>query len=400
MKIVEINGTNYSSTGNIAINIAKTARENGFGVFTCCKKSKKSQEYKYDNQIYIGSRFERILSEQLGAITGYKDSFNIIGTKKFINKLKQIKPDLVHLHIMHDTYLNIKMLFKYLKQANIPVVWTFHDCYAFTGQCAYFDSCKCNKWKTGCHDCPQLHRYPESYLFDRTNKLWNKKKELFNSISNLTIVTPSKWLKGYVEESFLSGKDVQVINNGINLNTFKPTESNFRKEYNLENKKIVLGVGYIWSKRKGIDDFIELSKRLSDEYQIVLVGTNDEVDKMLPSNVLSIHRTYNQEELVKIYSTADLLLNPTYEDNFPTVNLEALACGTPVLTYETGGSPEAINEKCGSVVEKGDIDSLQKEIERICNKKPYSVEDCVNQARNFDMNNKFKEYIDLFNSLI
>lgn len=400
MKIIEINGTNYSSTGNIALNIAKTARSKGFEVFTCCKDSKKSREFNYDNQIYIGNRLERIISEQLSSITGYKDSFNFFGTRRFINKLKTLKPNLIHLHIMHDSFINMKMFFNYLKETNIPVVWTFHDNYAITGQCAYFDSCKCEKWKQGCNNCPQLKRYPESYFFDRTNYLWNKKNDLFNSLNNLTIVTPSNWLANNVKESFLKDKTVKVINNGINLDTFKPTESNIRKEYDLVGKKIVLGVGYIWSKRKGIDDFIELSKRLSDEYQVVLVGTNDEIDKRLPKNILSIHRTYNQEELVKIYSCADVFVNPTYEDNLPTVNIEALACGTPVITYNTGGSPEIINNQCGSVIEKGNIDSLANEIIRVCTKKPYSINDCINQARHFDMNDKFNEYTELFNTLI
>lgn len=399
MKIVEINGTNYASTGNIAINIAKTARENGFEVFTCCKNSKKSKEYSYDNQIYIGYRFERVISEMLSYLTGCKDSYNYFGTKKFIKQLKQIKPDLIHLHIMHDTYINIPMFFKYLKEASIPVVWTFHDCYAITGQCVYFNSIKCDKWKTGCKNCPQLKRYPNS-LIDRTKQLWNKKMKLFNGVDNLTIATPSIWMADLVKQSYLKDRNVEVINNGIDLDKFKPIESDFREKYNLQNKKLVLGVGYIWNKRKGIDDFIELSKRLDDSYKIILVGTNDEVDKRLPSNILSIHRTYNQEELIKIYSTADVFVNPTYEDNFPTVNLEALACGAPVVTYKTGGSPESINDKCGSIVEKGDIDNLQKQIEFICTKKPCSKLDCITQARNYDMNDKYLEYIKLFKSLI
>lgn len=399
MKIVEINGTNYASTGNIALNIAKTARKNGFEVFTCCKNSKKSKEYKYNNQIYIGSRLERVLSEQLATITGNKDSYNYFGTRKFIKQLKQIKPDLIHMHIMHDTYINISMFFKYLYETNTPIVWTCHDCYAITGQCVYFDAVKCGKWKTGCKNCPQLKRYPNTFV-DKTDKLWNKKKELFNSIKNMTIVTPSEWMADLVKQSYLNKKDIKVINNGIDLDKFKPTDSSFRKKYNLENKKIILGVGYIWNNRKGINDFIELSKRLSSDYQIVLVGTNDEVDKKLPSNIISIHRTFNQEELIEIYSAADVFVNPTYEDNFPTVNIEALACGTPVITYKIGGSAEPINDKCGSVVEKGNIDNLQKQIETVCTKKPYSRQDCISQARHYDMNDKYFEYIELFNDLL
>lgn len=400
MKIVEINGNNYASVGNIMLNIAKNARNQGFEVFTCCKNSRKSQEFHYDNQIYIGTRLERVISEYLANITGYSGSFNYIGTKLFINKLKKIKPDLIHLHVMHDTYINLSMLFKYIKDNNIPVVWTFHDCWPFTGKCPHFEARVCYKWEKGCYNCPQIKNYPQSFFFDRSKYLWNKKKELFTSIDNLTVVTPSMWLKNYVEKSFFNKYRVDVINNGINLDIFKPIESDFRDKNNLNDKYIILGVGYNWTKYKGLNTFIELSSRLSSKYQIVLVGTNDEIDKLLPSNIISIHRTYNQEELAKLYSTADLFVNPTLVDNFPTVNIEALACGTPVLTYNTGGSPEIIDETCGDVVEKSDIDALLKQIENICENHKYNKEACLTRASKFDMNDKFNDYVDLYKEIL
>ena len=400
MKIVEINGTNYSSTGNIMLNIAKQARKQGFEVFTCCKNSRKSQQFKYDNQIIIGSRYERLISEQLAAISGLSGSFNYFSTKSFIKKLEEIKPDLVHLHIMHDTYINLNILFNYLSKNNIPVIWTFHDCWAFTGKCPYFEIDNCDKWKNGCYDCPQIRKYPESYLFDKSKYLWNKKNKLFNSINNLTIVTPSMWLANYAKESFLKNHDIRVINNGINLNIFKPTDSDFRIKNNIENKFLILGVGYNWSPRKGLDSFIELSMRLDDRFKIILVGTNDKIDESLPKNIISIHRTYNQEELVKIYSACDLFVNPTLEDNFPTVNIESLACGTPVLTYKTGGSPEIIDDKCGSVVQKGNIDSLEKEIIRIYKEKPYSRQDCINRAKCFNAEDRFDDYVKLYKEVL
>lgn len=394
--IVEINGTNYSSTGNIASNIAKVARKSDFTVFTCCKNSKKSQQFKYDNQIYIGTRVERIISEQLSALTGYSGYFNIFGTYSFIKKLKQIKPDLIHMHIMHDTYVNLPMLFKYIKKNNIPVVWTFHDCWAITGKCPYFERCNCDKWKKGCFDCPQIKMYPESYYFDRSKFLWNKKKELFTSIKDLTIVTPTKWLANYVKQSYLKENAIKVINNGIDLDKFKPIESNFRNKYQLEDKYIVSGVAYNWASRKGLDTFIELANKLDSNYQIILVGTNDEIDKKLPNNIISIHRTYNQEELIKIYSASDVFVNPTLEDNLPTVNIESLACGTPVITYKTGGSPEIIDETCGSVVEQNDIETLTKEIIRVCEESPYSKQNCMNRAKAFNSIDRYNEYVNLY----
>ena len=399
MKIVEINGTNYSSTGNIALNIAKKAREEGFEVYTCCKNSLKSGQFKYDNQIVIGSRYERLISEQLAQLSGLSGSFNWLGTRQFINKLEEIKPDLVHLHIMHDTYINLEMLFKYLSRNKIPVVWTFHDCWAFTGKCPYSEMDKCDKWKSGCYKCPQIKKYPESYFMDMTKPLWRKKNRMFNSIENLTIVTPSEWLSDYVKESFLKSHDLRVINNGINLDVFKPVQSDFRKKYNVEDKCLLLGVGYNWSPRKGLDSFIELSKRLDDRFRIVLVGTNDKIDEILPDNIISIHRTYNQEELVEIYSSCDLFVNPTMEENFPTVNIEAIACGLPVITYKTGGSPEIIDETCGKVVEKGDIDELYEGIMDIY-KHPFDKNCCLKRSQLYNMNDKFEEYVKLYKEIL
>ena len=399
MNIVEINGTNYSSTGNIALNIAKKAREEGSEVYTCCKNSLKSSQFRYDNQIVIGSRYERLISEQLAQLSGLSGSFNWIGTKEFIKKLKEIRPDLVHLHIMHDSYINLEMLFKYLNLNKIPVVWTFHDCWAFTGKCPYFEMDGCDKWKRGCYKCPQIKKYPESYFMDMTKYLWNKKNRMFNSIDNLTIVTPSKWLSSYARESFLKGHDIRVINNGINLDIFKPVKGDFRKKYGIEDKYLLLGVGYNWSPRKGLDSFIELSKRLDERFRIVLVGTNDKIDEILPDNIISIHRTYNQAELVEIYSSCDLFVNPTMEENFPTVNIESIACGLPVITYNTGGSPEIIDETCGRVVEKGNIDKLYEGIMDIYSN-PFDKSACLKRSQLYNMNDKFAEYVELYKEIL
>jgi glycosyltransferase involved in cell wall biosynthesis len=285
------------------------------------------------------------------------------------------------------------MLFTYFKKRKTKLIWTFHDCWTFTGYCTYFDIVKCNKWEKKCEKCVQKSSY--SWFFDRSKKLFEKKKVLFEGL-DLTIVTPSKWLANMVGQSFLRDYPVNILYNGINLDVFKPFESDFRKKRNLENKNILLGVAFDWGKRKGLDVFIELAKRLSDDYKIILVGTDDKVDKLLPDNIISIHRTQNQHELAEIYSAADVFVNPTREENYPTVNMEALACGTPVLTFRTGGSPEMLDETCGSVVDCDDIDALEKEIIRICTEKPYSKEACINKAKEFDQNERFKEYLNLY----
>ena len=398
--ILEINSINYSSTGNITLNIAKTARKEGYKVYTSCKYSRVGAKFQYEDQIYIGSRLERVICEELAYITGLKDHFNIIGTYKFLKKIDEIKPDLIHLHSLTDTYINLNMLFKYIRKHKIPVVWTFHDAWAMTGQCFVFETIGCRKWIEGCGHCPQLQEKPASLFLDNTSYLWHKKKKMFTSIPNMTIVTPSNWLKDLVKQSFFKDYPVKVINNGINLDLFKPEESDFREKNNIQNSFIILGVAARWPMRKGLDVFIRLAKELPDKFKIVMVGTNEETDKLLPENILSIHKTFNQQQLVEIYTAADLFITPTREDNFPTVNIEALACGTPVLTYRTGGSPEIINEKCGSVVEKNDYEAFKNEIIRIEKERPYSKQDCIDRAKEFDMNKKFSEYTELFKQIL
>jgi len=397
--IVQINSTNYASTGNIMLNIAAEARKEGYKVYTSCKKSRESLKHHNPDNIYIGFWFERVISERLAYFTGLRDHFNFFGTIQFINKLKQIKPDLIHIHTLHDTFINSRMLFNYIKQNNIPVIWTFHDCCSFTGQCPYFDIAKCDKWIDGCHNCPQLNITPKS-LLDTTNNIWHKKKKWFTDNTNVTIITPSIWLSRLVHKSFFKNSTVRVINNGINLDIFKPTDSTLKEKYNLIDKYIVLGVSNRWSYRKGVDEFIKLAKMLPENYQIVLVGTNDEIDKDLPSNIVSIHRTYNQEELVKLYSIADVFVNPTREENFPTVNIEALACGAPVITYETGGSPEIIDKTCGLSIKQDDINSLKDTIIKVCETKPFKKQACVKHTQKYSMNERFKEYVDLYKEIV
>ena len=397
--IVEINNNNYGSTGNIMLNIAKCAREKGYNVYTACKNSKAAQRFTYANHIYIGSWLDRVLSERLAYITGLKDHFNIVNTKSFIKKLDEIKPDIIHIHNLHDSYINLAMFVNYINKNNIPVIWTLHDCWAFTGQCTYFDIVGCSKWEKECFNCPLIHQYPDT-LIDKTKKLFIEKKELLSSINNLTIVTPSSWLADLVKKSFLTNKNIKVINNGINLNIFKPINSDIREKYSINRKYIILGVSTGWSKRKGLDTFVELSKNLTDDYQIVLVGTNETIDKNLPNNIVSIHKTYDQNELAELYSAANVFVNPTMEENFPTVNIESIACGTPVITYDTGGSKEMLNNKCSSVIEKGNINKLKQEIISVCENNKYKSDDCAKQSKQYDMNDKFKEYVELYNKVL
>ena len=379
------------------LQIAAEARKQGHEVYTCCPKSRSNLKKKVDHQILIGNIFSRNLHIKLAKLTGYNGCFSILSTWNCLRKIKKISPDLIHLHNLHNCYINLPMLFKFIKKYNIRVIWTLHDCWSFTGQCPHFTLAKCEKWKIGCYECQSYREYPQSRV-DKTQKMWKLKKKWFTGINNMTIVTPSQWLADLVKQSFLKDYPVQVINNGIDLETFKPISSDFRQRYNIsESQYVLLGVAFGWGKRKGLDVFVELSKRLDDkQYKIVLVGTDYSVDKMLPKNIISIHRTQNQTELAEIYSVADLFVNPTREENYPTVNMESIACGTPVLTFRTGGSSEILDDKTGYVVDAVDIDDLEKQIVCICTKQVFSEDDCLERAMKFANNIKFQEYINLY----
>lgn len=318
-------------------------------------------------------------------------------TEQFIQAIDEYNPDLIQLHILHGYYINLEVLFDYIKSKKIPVVWTFHDCWAFTGHCPYFDLVKCERWKTGCYDCPQKKHHPASWLLDNSKSNWNRKRELYGNYDKLTIVTPSIWLANLVKESFLSSRNILVINNGINLDNFYiRTNSNIKSKYKLENKRIVLGVSSSWAISKGLNDFIELAKVLDNQYQIVLVGlTRDQITK-LPSNIVGLARTDSVEELAELYSIADVFVNPTYEDNYPTTNLESIACGTPVVTYNTGGSVEAIEQTgYGSIVAQGNLNELALEIIKLSTMKKERI--------NLDFCNeriKFYEYVQLYKKIL
>lgn len=399
MKTVLINSCNFGSTGNIMLEIAETAENGGYTAAVCYPQSRDNSRKQKEKDFVIGTRFSRNIHLMLAEITGLNGCFSYFSTLKLLKKLDKLKPDIIHLHNLHNCYINLSLLFKYIKKHNIKTVWTLHDCWAFTGHCPHFDMIGCDKWKTGCYSCPQYKEYPKS-LFDNSKYMYRLKKKWFTDIKDMTIVTPSEWLASLVKESYLKDYPVKVINNGIDLNVFKPTESDFREKYALENKYIVLGVAFGWGKRKGLDVFIELAKRLDKgKYKIVLVGTDDNIDKLLPDNIISIHRTQNQTELAEIYTAADVFANPTREENYPTVNMESVACGTPVVTFNIGGSPEMLDETCGAAVAKDDNDAMYNEIIRICEAKPYSMEACIKKAKGFDKNEKFGEYIRLYEVL-
>lgn len=358
MKILQINSVSgIGSTGKIVTDISKVVQKKGHECLIAYGRDNKTIDGV--NNIRIGNKIDVYIHTLYSRITDKTGFASKRVTKTFINNVDTFyKPDIIHLHNIHGYYINIEILFNYLKFRNIPVVWTLHDCWAFTGHCAYNDYIHCELWKTHCTNiCPQQRSYPKSLFISNAEINYKKKKELFTSINNLTIVTPSKWLSNLVKKSFFKEYSTRVINNGINLDIFRETQSDFRKKMKLGSKYIILGVANIWDKRKGFNDFIKLSEMIDDQCHIVLVGISDRQVRSIKNirNITGIKKTTNAKELAGLYSTADVFFNPTYEDNFPTVNLEALACGTPVITYDTGGSPECIQNENGVVVAQGSL---------------------------------------------
>ena len=283
-------------------------------------------------------------------------------TEKFIAWVKAYDPDVIHLHNLHGYYIHIGVLFDYLKKSGKKVFWTLHDCWAFTGHAAYCEAAGCERWITGCHSCPKLRDYPASVL-DRSAGNWAKKKKILSGLPDMTIITPSYWLAGLVSKSFLGQYSVEVIHNGVDLSVFRPgAGDDAGKRLGAGDRKIALGVAALWEERKGLNDLIRLSGMLNDQWCIVIVGVSDELKKELPESIIAVGRVSSPAELAKLYSAADVYVNPTYEDNYPTTNIEAIACGTPVLTYQTGGSGESA-ELFGRTVEKGNIEALKESIE-------------------------------------
>lgn len=278
-------------------------------------------------------------------------------TRRFLEEVKRYDPDVIWLHNVHGYYIHIGLLFDYLRTCGKKIYWTLHDCWSFTGHCAYFDFAQCDRWQTGCHHCPQKDTYPASLLLDNSKRNFDRKHKLFTGIPNLTIITPSRWLAGLVKQSILSEYPVEVVYNTVNTDVFKPAPSDFREKHGLADKRIVLGVAGVWEERKGMRDFVKLAERLEEPYQIVLVGVTPEQAKELPKNILALPRTSSAGELAAVYSAADVFVNPTYEDNLPTVNLEARACGTRIVCYDTGGCAETLGEG-DLLVPRGDLDGL------------------------------------------
>jgi len=402
MKVLQINTTvNTTSTGRITEEIGTNFIKQGHeSLIAYCKAGPGGSQSKVIRIGNLLDNYVHVIKTRLFDQHGFGSKR---ATKKLVKQIEREDPDVIGLHNLHGYYLNIDILFNYLKKVQKPVVWTFHDCWPFTGHCAFFDYVNCEKWKKECSECPLTSKYPASWFLDQSKSNFHKKRDLFTGIQKLKIITPSNWLKNLVQQSFLNEYETVVIHNGINLDQFRPVDcESVRNKYGLENKKIILGVASVWDRRKGLIYGRELATKLGNTFKIVLVGLDKKQIAKLPKSVIGIKRTENVKELAALYSSADVFLNPTLVDNFPTTNLEALACGTPVITFDTGGSPESINEHTGIVVEKGNSSKLLKAIHNITSRDPeINRTICRQRAEKlYNKEERFHDYINVYKKAV
>ncbi|MDD4566102.1 MAG: glycosyltransferase [Eubacteriales bacterium] len=403
MRLLQINSVaGIGSTGRIAADIQKTIQSFGYDGLIGYGRGKAPQGI---NAVHIGKTADNMLHAIKTRIFDKHGFGSKNCTKRFINDIKEYDPDIIQLHNIHGYYINIEVLFDFLKNSGIPVVWTLHDCWSFTGHCAHFEFAGCDRWKTGCHSCPQKQEYPVSLLLDNSKWNYNKKKKIFTSVENMTIVSPSCWLANYISQSYLQKYPTEVIHNGIDLSVFTPRyetlgqKEGLKSKYGCRNKFVILAVANVWTERKGLSFIKEMASDLDSDSIIVMLGVTEKQKMDLPPSILGITRTDRIDELAEIYCMADVYFNPTLEDTFPTTNLEALACGTPVVTFDTGGSKESVDETCGAVVAQGDLQQVRQAIQTIRDN-PDRKEACINKSKEFNKDEKYLEYMTLYEKIL
>lgn len=393
-----------TSTGRIMQEIGELAMQHGWRSCIAYSKGRDGIKSCQSEVIPVGNKWSTIWH---GLETRLFDRHGLASneaTRLFVKQIQELKPDVIHIHNIHGYFLNYQILFDFLAKSNIPVIWTVHDCWLYTGHCYYYSYAGCNKWQTGCGHCPQKKEFPASWLIDRSHQNYEDKKQAFTSLplDQLTIVPVSEWIREEMQYSFFRNNQFHVIHNGINTNIFNIyNPEQVKQKYGLNGKHILLGVASIWSREKGFDDCIQMADFLHPDEMLVLVGVRPEQQKKLKKNMLGIPRTENIHQLAELYAAADAFINPTWQDNYPTVNLEAIACGTPVVTYRTGGSIEAITDQTGFIVTQGNVQEMLEAARLISQRgKAYYQQPCRTYAlENFRKEDRYQDYLDLYDKL-
>lgn len=401
MKLLQINSTlGVGSTGRIVEDLGAFVVANvGESIVAFGRSARKSKS----KTLKIGSKLDQLNHLVQTRAFDTHGFHSKRATAKLLNQILEINPDVIHLHNLHGYYLNVELLFDFLKRYGKPVVWTLHDCWAFTGHCCYYERVGCDKWKTQCHTCPLSFLYPESIGLDNSKNNFIRKKASFQGLDNLTIVTVSTWLESQVKQSFLKEYPVQTIYNGIDMDVFKPKDQTYSKnKLGLSASKIILGVANEWSDGKGLRIFLEVAKFLDDDYQIVLIGLREKQIKSLPGNILGYQKTKNVEELVDFYDAADVFVSPSIAETFGMVVAEALACGTPCVVNDSSALPELVSPEVGEIVADLDPQKFLKSIQYIITqgKVNYS-ENCRLRAEQlFGLQKHLNAYFNLYTNLV
>lgn len=401
MKVLQINAVNkIASTGRTMQEMSDYFNDKGI-----------SSVVVYSNGVSVNSEDEFVMNNKLdiklhgllSRISGKQGYFSFGETKKLLQYMDDYKPEVVVLRNLHGNYINIPLLLTYLAKRDIATVVVLHDCWFYTGKCCHYTVDGCYKWQTACGNCPSLKKYNKSWFFDRTTEMFNDKKQLFGAIPRLAVVGVSDWLTNEAKKApvFKNAKEITRIYNWIDLEKFKPTDaSELRSELGLNNKKIIFFAASGWTKEKGLQTALDLSKKLNDDEKIVMLG-NIKSDFALNKNIVHIPTTNSLEKLVQLYSMADVFVQPSLEETFGKVTAEALSCGTPAVCFDSTANPELVGSGCGASVPVGDIDAMLSEIRKILNngKNSYS-ETCRNFSEdNFDMKKCLKQYYELFKRL-
>ncbi len=423
MRIAQINVVSSLSTGRIAVSLCRLAMENGHRALICHSRDHAPSDVP---SYRIGGKLDTYVHLGLSRLTDRAGFFSRHATKKLITQLERYQPDLIHLHNLHGYYLNLPLLFDYLRKKDIPVVWTLHDCWAFTGHCAYYTmavdapplqmpkrrrarqpTIGCERWTDGCGQCVLRRAYPASWLADQSARNWRDKRKLFSGLRHMVLVTPSEWLRDEVKRSFLKDYPVYVLPNGLDLENFRPCSDELfmrdvAKYYGLEKaggRRLVLSVAAVWDERKGLDDLIGLSRALGKEYCVAAVGLDEYQIASLPADtVLGVKRTGNVNDLCALYTAADVYVSASHEETMGMTLLEALACGTQVICYDATAMPEIVTEEVGEVVALGDISAMADAVRRLCDA-PKTAERCRARAMDFDATRRYAAYLRLYENM-
>ena len=397
---------NSGSTGRIAEQIGSVAIKNGFESYITYARGFNPSESKV---FKIGNKFSFYMHVLRTRIFGGHLNGSKLSTLKLINFVKLIRPDIIHLHQIHGYYLHVPLLFDFLKKYNKPVVWTLHDCWAFTGHCTYFslERKNCNKWTYECNNCPKINNYPKSIYFDNSRSSFYTKKRLFNSLQDLTIIGVSNWIANQAKLSFLNNNSTEIttVLNGVDTKLFYPRRNRMQilEKFNLDKSKLYLiAAGTTWIKAKGLEDYRKLSKMLHKNIQLILVGINSEIAAKMPSNIKCFKRTESQDELAELYSISEILLCLSYQESFGLTPIEAMSCGTPAIVYDNTALPELITKDTGDIVETGNLELVFLSIKKILNKgKEFYYQECINRVNNkYDNEITYNNYIKIYNKLL